>query len=236
MKHPALGLIETRGLDSALVAIKAATKAGNVVIASAERLASGHTTVKIEGDWTTVQKAVEAGARAVDRDGELVSMHLLPRTDEGVRELLPYRKFVAKYLPSEADGAAPAPKRKPKPKVAKPQPQAATPTPKLQPIEEKPVVETVVPVAPPTVVTPEPVYETPVIETVVPVVVEPQAPEVSSAVDEPTIEELEKLSVVKLRQYARGLKNLPIQGRQISMANKGQLLDAIRAARGATQG
>ncbi len=235
MKHPALGLIETCGLDSALVAIKAATKAGDVVIASAERLASGHTTVKIEGEWTVVQKAVEAGARAVDRDGELVSMHLLPRTDEGVRELLPYRKFVEKYLPSEANGVVPTPKRRPKPKAAKPQPQAAPPTPKPQP-----TVETVAPVtpvepAPPIpVVTPEPTYEATPPETKAPEVRD--VPEALPVVDEPTIEELEKLSVVKLRQYARGLTNLPIQGRQISMANKGQLLDAIRAARGATTG
>jgi hypothetical protein len=36
------------------------------------------------------------------------------------------------------------------------------------------------------------------------------------------------MSVVRLRQYARTVSNLPIQGRQISMANKTQLLDAIR--------
>lgn len=39
--------------------------------------------------------------------------------------------------------------------------------------------------------------------------------------------ELEGWPVTKLRQYARSLAGLPIQGRQISMANKQQLLDAI---------
>ena len=43
--------------------------------------------------------------------------------------------------------------------------------------------------------------------------------------------ELEAMSVVRLRQFARSVKNLGIQGRQISMANKTQLLDAIRNAR-----
>lgn len=47
-----------------------------------------------------------------------------------------------------------------------------------------------------------------------------------------SIAELEKLPVVKLRRYARTLDNLPIQGRQISMANKQQLLEAIRAISG----
>ncbi len=40
--------------------------------------------------------------------------------------------------------------------------------------------------------------------------------------------ELEAMPVVKLRQYARTIPNLPIQGRQISMANKQQLLEAIK--------
>jgi ethanolamine utilization protein EutM len=39
--------------------------------------------------------------------------------------------------------------------------------------------------------------------------------------------ELEEWPVTKLRQYARSLAGLPIQGRQISMANKQQLLEAI---------
>ena len=42
-----------------------------------------------------------------------------------------------------------------------------------------------------------------------------------------SMDQLEALPVSKLRQYARGLAGLPIQGRQISMANKQQLLEAI---------
>ena len=40
--------------------------------------------------------------------------------------------------------------------------------------------------------------------------------------------DLEAMPVVKLRQFARTLPNLPIQGRQISMANKTQLLEVIQ--------
>ena len=46
-----------------------------------------------------------------------------------------------------------------------------------------------------------------------------------------SMQELEGMSVVTLRRYARGVSGLPIQGRQISMANKQQLLEAIRTAR-----
>lgn len=54
----------------------------------------------------------------------------------------------------------------------------------------------------------------------------PSAPRADSAIM--SMDQLEALPVSKLRQYARGLAGLPIQGRQISMANKQQLLEAIK--------
>jgi hypothetical protein len=41
--------------------------------------------------------------------------------------------------------------------------------------------------------------------------------------------ELERMSVPKLRQFARTVENLPLQGRQISMANKTQLIEALKS-------
>ena len=89
MTRPALGLIETRGLSGAIQATHAATKAGDVVIASAERIEDDRITVKIEGDWAAVQAAVEAGARAAEAEGEMISMHGIPRTDKGGLAILP---------------------------------------------------------------------------------------------------------------------------------------------------
>ena len=74
----------------------------------------------------------------------------------------------------------------------------------------------------PAVVIPQPV--------VAPTPTSPPAP--ANADGAPSLAELEALSVVKLRRYARGLTGLGIQGRQISMANKHQLLAAIKEARG----
>jgi microcompartment protein CcmL/EutN len=56
----------------------------------------------------------------------------------------------------------------------------------------------------------------------------PSESSASEALPTMSMAELETLPVTKLRQYARALPGLPIQGRQISMANKQQLLDAIR--------
>jgi bacterial microcompartment shell protein len=225
MTRPALGLIETKGLSGAIQATHAATRAGDVVIASAERIDDDRITVKIEGDWAAVQAAVEAGARAADAEGELISMHVIPRTDNGVLSILPYARFVARYHPEELGLQAP-PKAKAKPeptlRVRAPKPAArpaAPSVPKIQPV--KPAEPEVTPPVSPAVVAP----------TVSPPPVD-SAPAIVNGVVAPLpMAELEGMSVVALRRYARTVPSLPIQGRQISMANKQQLLEAIRIAR-----
>jgi len=101
MPRSALGLIETSGIDGALRATHAASNSGQVVIVSAEQSTGGRMTVKIEGDWVAVQSAIEAGARAAFVAGELLSMHVIPRPDDGVTPILPYSRFVDRYRPEE---------------------------------------------------------------------------------------------------------------------------------------
>ena len=48
---------------------------------------------------------------------------------------------------------------------------------------------------------------------------------------EPTWDELQSMAVVKLRKFARTIPDLPIKGREISKANKQQLLEAIDSVR-----
>lgn len=45
----------------------------------------------------------------------------------------------------------------------------------------------------------------------------------------PTAQKLDRMTVSELRVLARTIANLPIQGREISRANKQQLIDAIRS-------
>lgn len=49
---------------------------------------------------------------------------------------------------------------------------------------------------------------------------------------EPQSQDLGSLPVARLRRLARKTPGVPLQGRQISRANKDQLLDALRAAHG----
>lgn len=83
----ALGLIETRGLVGAIEAADAGLKAAPVELLGSERAEAGLVTVLFAGDVAAVKAAVDAGAAAADRVGELVSVHVIPRPDPQVDAL-----------------------------------------------------------------------------------------------------------------------------------------------------
>ncbi|HEY6953244.1 MAG TPA: BMC domain-containing protein [Bacteroidota bacterium] len=84
----ALGLVETRGLVAAIEAADAMVKTANVVLVGKEQTNPALITIKIVGDTAAVRAAVEAGAAAAQRVGELVSRHVIPRPAEGMEDLL----------------------------------------------------------------------------------------------------------------------------------------------------
>src|SRR5438132_4905368 len=88
MREFALGLIETRGLVGAIEAADAATKAADVTLIGKERADAGLMTIKLKGDVAAVRAAVDAGAAAAQRVGELVGAHVIPRPDEGIEILI----------------------------------------------------------------------------------------------------------------------------------------------------
>ncbi|MGK9476634.1 BMC domain-containing protein [Melioribacter sp. OK-6-Me] len=84
----ALGLIETRGLVAAIEAADAILKAANVKLLRKEKVKAGLVTIEIIGEVAAVKAAVDAGAAAAQRVGELVSVHVIPRPDEQIDKLL----------------------------------------------------------------------------------------------------------------------------------------------------
>jgi ethanolamine utilization protein EutM len=84
----ALGLVETRGLVAAIEAADAMVKTANVVLVGKEVTNPALITIKIVGDTAAVRAAVDAGAAAAKRVGELVSMHVIPRPAEGLEDLI----------------------------------------------------------------------------------------------------------------------------------------------------
>lgn len=75
----ALGMIETCGLVGTTEAADAMVKTAHVEIERYETIGAGFTTTLVRGDLASVQVAVEAGAAAAQRVGELVAVHVIPR-------------------------------------------------------------------------------------------------------------------------------------------------------------
>jgi ethanolamine utilization protein EutM len=78
----ALGMIETKGLAPLIGAVDAMLKAANVTFAGWEPVGSGLVTAFIEGDVAAVKAAIDSGADAAARLGEVVSIQVIPRPHE----------------------------------------------------------------------------------------------------------------------------------------------------------
>lgn len=89
MDKQALGMVETRGLVGAIEAADAMVKAANVTLVGKEKIGSGLVTVMVRGDVGAVKAAVDAGAAAAKRVGELVSVHVIPSPHTDVEAILP---------------------------------------------------------------------------------------------------------------------------------------------------
>lgn len=84
----ALGLIETVGFVGVVEAADAAVKAASVTLAAVEQSTGGLVTIRLSGEVGAVQAAVDAGAAAARRIGQLVSHHVIPGPHEDLVRLL----------------------------------------------------------------------------------------------------------------------------------------------------
>jgi ethanolamine utilization protein EutM len=89
MEKQALGMVETKGLVGAIEAADAMVKAANVSLLGKEKIGSGLVTVMVRGDVGAVKAAVDAGAAAAKRVGELYGVHVIPRPHDDVEGILP---------------------------------------------------------------------------------------------------------------------------------------------------
>ncbi len=183
----ALGLIETRGLVGAIEAADAAVKTADVQLIGKERAEAGLITIKLRGDVAAVRAAVDAGAAAAQRVGELVSVHVIPRPDDET-EILIYPTGPARQPahPQKVDETAPSPPRRRR---------------EPAPPESPPATEEKTGAAP--------------------------AAESMSDDEQTYRQQLEAMTVHALRHYARGVKGLSIAGRQISRANRTDLIEEL---------
>ncbi len=176
----ALGLVETRGLVGAIEAADAMVKTANVTLLGKERTDPALITIKIVGETAAVRAAVDAGAAAAQKVGQLVSKHVIPRPAEGM-EMLIFAKTVRSEEEVEnilADE---------------------------EPEEDREHEET-----------PEEPFVMP----------ENLTPE-----QQKYYERLNAMTVHELRSFARSIEGLRIYGREISRANKSQLMEELLKAK-----
>jgi len=84
----AMGLIETKGLIAMLEAADQMLKAAEVHLLRKERIGGGYMTVIVKGEVAAVKAAVDAGAAAVKRVGELFAVHVIPRPHEDLENII----------------------------------------------------------------------------------------------------------------------------------------------------
>ncbi len=82
-------MIETKGFVGMVEAADAMVKAAKVELVGYEKIGGGYVTAIVRGDVAAVKAATEAGQRAAERVGEVVSVHVIPRPHVNIDLTLP---------------------------------------------------------------------------------------------------------------------------------------------------
>jgi len=211
MADRALGMVETRGLVASIEAADAMVKAANVQLLSKEKITAGLVTILIVGETAAVKSAVDAGAAAAQRVGELVSTHIIPRPDDQIDDII--------------SGKPPIKRKQVKPKtLTEKKPERS----KKQTLVKK--VEKVEDTKPETKSNTSSTIDRLKEEALGGIItVEKPAKEKKKSDFGISMAELEVMNVHQLRRFARDFEAFPIKGREISRANRGELLDFFKA-------
>jgi ethanolamine utilization protein EutM len=82
----AIGMIETKGYVGSVEASDAMVKAANVTLVKTVPIGGGLITILAKGDVGSIKAAVDAGAKAASKIGELVCSHVIARPHEELLE------------------------------------------------------------------------------------------------------------------------------------------------------
>ena len=217
MADRALGMVETRGLIASIEAADAMVKAAKVKLLGKEKVQGGLVTILVEGETAAVKSAVDAGAAAAQRVGELVSTHIIPRPDDQIDQIVVRNAALEtkryKQEPIREEKPEPVPEKKPERR-------------RKQIKEDESSEET------------EPVFKSISSSTIDRLkeeafggtpTIEKSGKTKSKREFKFSMAELEVMNVHQLRRFARDIESFPIKGREISRANRGELLDFFKA-------
>lgn len=198
----ALGMIEVYGYLAAVEALDAALKAANVRLIRVDRVKGGLVSVLVTGDVGATKAAIDAGAAAAERVGQVVSVHVIPRPAADVQRML-----------GDGPGAPPP---------------APAPDPDTEPTHIPPAEE--VPEKPPVPApAPQAVEEAPVDAADMEALEEEtETVDLSTLSDV----QLQGMTVAKLRAVARAVCSGSMTRKEIRFAKKEELIAAIEQVRG----
>jgi len=77
--NESLGIVETKGYVGNVEATDAMIKAASVTLVKQIQIGGGLVTILVKGDVGSVKAAVDAGAEAAKRVGELTGSHVIAR-------------------------------------------------------------------------------------------------------------------------------------------------------------
>src|SRR6266487_488832 len=83
------GMNETKGLVALVEASDAMLKSANVTLIGWQKIGSGMVTALVVGDVAAVKAAIDAGAAAAARVGEVLGIQVIPRPHEDLGTILP---------------------------------------------------------------------------------------------------------------------------------------------------
>ena len=197
----ALGLVETKGLVAAIEAADTMVKTANVILIGKEITGGALVTIKIVGDTAAVRSAVDAGAAAAKRVGELVSQHIIPRPDNSLEQLIYAQSPVSHNERKDIlNEKPPTPEKVVDSAAEEVSGSLQRATGDVE--EEEPKQETVQ----------EELYT---------------MPEGLTQEQQEYFKQLDVMTVHELRRLARTIEGLSIYGRQISRANKKELMEEL---------
>ena len=97
----ALGMIECRGFAAMVEASDAMVKAARVEMVEWVQTGGGYVTSVVRGDVAAVRAALDAGSRAAERIGEVISIHIIPRPHTNIDQVLPLGRGGTKSSPGK---------------------------------------------------------------------------------------------------------------------------------------
>ncbi len=219
MSDRALGMVETRGLVASIEAADTMLKAAQVTLVGKERAEAGLMTIIVVGETAAVKSAVDAGAVAASRVGELVSTHIIPRPDDQTNEIL----FKDKLSISTSKKSTPLKGQAKK---------ETSPEKKVKKTEKK--VKETIEEEEETIDVSEETEESTSTNTIERLKREALGKKQvtidteSQTLSDLSMSDLEVQNVHQLRRLARSVQEFPIKGREISKANRNQLLDYFK--------